>query len=222
MFDRYPTYSRYRTLTSASPVMKGEDVFALQTALNACHIPCGPEDGILGVRTANAIRIAQVAFDLNADGKAGGLTQRVLAIQIAKDICATRKIPLDVLRGQMEHESGFRLGNYSPIRTDGSYDAGVCQRNTQHTPAQDGFHVLDSITQLAKMVQSHFELFVGIGTVSRRWQLAQGAWNAPAFACYIAREEGATKVAKSMTLQPTDEQHATFEAYMRHVSIYYT
>lgn len=220
MFTSFPTYSRYRTLSLTSPAMRGEDVFALQTALNHCGFNCGTADGILGQRTADAIRKAQSDLGLVSDGKAGGLTQRGLALRISKEECAKRYIPEEALKGQLEHESGFRLGNYSPQRSNGSYDAGVAQRNTQHTLAELGFHVPNSIAALAVIVREHYNLFAGVGD-KRRWQLAQGAWNAPAFACYIAREEGAKIVTRTMTRQPTTEQRETFEAYMAHVSTYY-
>jgi hypothetical protein len=220
MFTTYPKYSRYRTLALTEPVMQGEDVFALQTALNEIGVPCGIEDGVLGLHTSTAIRNAQAQLGVVVDGKAGGMTQRALAMRVAEGVTDGNTMLTLALKGQMEHESGFRLGNYSPLRADNSYDAGVCQRNTQHTPAKSGFTVPDSIEQLAHVVQSHYELFSGVHDVISRWRFAQGAWNAPAFACYLAREEGATKVTKSMTLRPTDAQRATFETYMAHVSVY--
>src|SRR3954471_1445481 len=206
MFNAYPTYSRYRTLTLNPSPMKGEDVFALQTALNHGGFPAGAEDGIFGSMTSDAVLRAQVALGLLVDGKAGSVTQRSLALHIAQEVASRTHVLAAALKGQMEHESGFRLGNYSPQRANGTYDAGVCQRNTQHTPAKEGFDVPESIDELAGVVRSHYNLFAGVGSTSRRWQLSQGAWNAPAFACYIAREEGASQVSKSLTLRPTDAQ----------------
>lgn len=219
MFTDYPSYPPYRTLCLTSPPQIGEDVYALQTALNECGFDCGQADGTLGTKTSAAIKLAQKLFFLGVDGKAGGLTQKALAMEIAAMVAASLKVPAGVFRGQLEHESGYRLGNYSAQRADRTYDAGVAQRNTKFTSPSIGFDTKTSIRALGEVVQKHYDLFAGVST-RRRWALAQGAWNAPAFACYLAREEGATKVTSGMTLRPSDAQRKTFEAYISNVSIY--
>lgn len=219
MFNSYPSYSPYRTLSLTDPPQQGEDVFALQTALNECGFDAGEEDGVLGTRTKTAIRTAQYAFHLEIDGKAGGITQRGLAMEIAARVAASMKIPVSAFRGQLELESGYRLGNYSPQRLDRTYDAGVAQRNTRFTDPSEGFDTDSSIRALGDVIRQHFDLFNGV-SIRRRWGLAQGAWNAPAFACYIAREEGATKVTPNKVLRPTDAQRKVFETYISNVSVY--
>ena len=94
-------------------------------------------------------------------------------------------------RGQIAHESSFLLGNYSPYRpaTD-SYDAGLCQRNTEHTEPKIAFDPVKSVAALVDRVLNHYEYFEGLPQ-RRRWELAAGSWNAPAYACYYARKEGA-------------------------------
>jgi len=197
----------------------GEDVYALQTALIECGYAPGTPDGQLGSKTRAAILAAQKEFALKADGKAGGLTQKALAMEIATIVAASLEVPVGALRGQLEHESGFRLGNYSPLRADHTYDAGIAQRNTKFTPPVEGFDARLSIQALGAVLRQHFNLFSGVAT-HRRWGLAQGAWNAPAFACYLAREEGATKVTSRMMLRPSDSQRTIFEAYISNVSVY--
>lgn len=220
MFDTFPAFSRYRTLHVTDPVQRGEDVYALQTALLACGFDPGPWDGVLGRTTGAAIRSAQAQFPaMIVDGLAGGKTQEALARFLADRASATNRIAAGALRGQIEHESGFRVGNYSPQRADGSYDAGVAQRNTKHTPAKNGFNVPESIAALGALVRRHFDLFDGL-PIRRRWALAQGGWNAPAFACWIAREEGALNVTAGMTAKPSDTARRTFEAYVSAVSVY--
>jgi len=221
MFTAYPTYSPYRTLYLTSPLQRGEDVYALQTALNELQFDAGEADGILGNQTVSAIRSAQKALGIMVDGKAGGGTQRELALALAEKVVPIVNIPLAAFRGQIELESGYRLGNYSARRPDGTYDAGVAQRNTQFTPPPDGFDVQKSIRVLGEVVRNHFQLFTGLAT-RRRWALAQGAWNAPAFACYIAKEEGAIHVSSGMTLRPNTEARRVFEAYVAHASVYLT
>lgn len=202
-------------------MMRGEDVYALQRALDELGFEPGEADGVFGLKTDVATRKSQTRWVLAVDGKAGGITQKALATHIASTVAANKQCRYDVLIGQMEHESGFRLGIYSsPPRTDGSYDAGVTQRNTAHTPAQLGFDPYLSIVALAIVVKQHYDLFEGVTPEKRRWQLAQGAWNAPAFACYIARAEGATQVTKSMTRQPSAPSRRLLEEYITKVSKY--
>jgi hypothetical protein len=219
MFSHIPTYDKYRILELKSPTLKGEDVYALQRALDELGHQPGDSDGIFGPMTNGATKKAQAYLGLVIDGKAGGITQTAFAMAIAGPIAAAKHVRLDAMKGQMEHESSFRLGIYSEARPDGSFDAGVTQRNTQHTLPQQGFDPYLSISALAVVLRKHYDLFAGLSE-KRRWTLAQGAWNAPAFACYLAREEGATKVSKMMTLRPSIVSRQTFEEYMVQVSKY--
>lgn len=221
MFTEFPTYDKYRTLALKTPNLKGEDVYALQTAINAFAISVVDADGILGPMTDRAIRSAQQKLGLVVDGLAGGMTQKALALALAEPKADAKKVPREALRGQLELESGFRLGIYSERRSDGSYDAGVAQRNTAHTSPPLAFDVPKSIQTLVDNTRKHFDLFAGLDT-RRRWALAQGAWNAPAFACYIAREEGAWNVTQGMTLRPSSASRQTFEEYVKRVSQYLT
>jgi hypothetical protein len=222
MFKSYPTYSPYRSLYYGIPMVASEDVYALQTALNELGFKAGETDGLLGTKTDLAIRGAQAQFGLIRDGKAGPVTQRTLALTLAARVGAAENVPLLALKGQMQRESIFLLGNYSPLRADGSYDAGVTQRNTKFTSPALGFDVQDSISALGADNRQHYVLFSGIKDDRRRWALAQGAWNAPAFACYIAKREGATGVPANLLPReaPTSTQIATLEEYMADVSAY--
>jgi hypothetical protein len=219
MFRTYPTYHPYRTLQLLNPMLEAEDVYALQIALNECGFGCGVTDGIFGIQTMWAVKAAQKAHFLTVDGKAGGLTQRALALDLAIDASKRTGVLYSGLRGQLELESGYRLGNYSLLWADRTYDAGIAQRNTQVTSPAQGFDPRLSIDALAEVIRKHYFLFEGL-TLRRRWSLAQGAWNAPAFACYIAREEGATKVTEAMTLKPTVEQQQIFLTYVTNVTAY--
>lgn len=222
MFEHIPIYDPYRTLSinMKNPLFPSEDVYALQSALNSLGFSVGDADGFIGPLTDKGIRAAQKNFFLVVDGLAGGKTQETLAMTIAGKVILVEHVPHSAVRGQLEHESGFRLGNYSPARPEGDFDAGVAQRNTAHTPAEEGFHPLLSIMALGVNTRKHYDLFAGVTPLKQRWMLAQGAWNAPAFACFIAREKGATKVTSRMTLRPTSEQRLTFEQYVAKVSKY--
>lgn len=221
MFTTPPMYYLYRTLFLTSPQLRGEDVYALQTGLNELSFNAGEADGILGPSTEQGIRTCQKAFQISVDGKAGGGTQKELALELADRVSKIVRVPFTAFKGQLELESDYRLGSYSPQRPDGSYDAGVAQRNTRFTTPEKGFNCQASIQALGVNTRQHYDLFAGL-EARRRWSLAQGAWNAPAFACYIAREEGANKVTAGMTARPGTEARKAFENYVNHASVYLT
>lgn len=208
MFTAYPTYSRYRTLQLTNPLLRGEDVYALQTALNGLAFAAGETDGIFGSKTESAVRAAQQKYPgLVVDGKAGQKTQTALAMRYAGSFRSQYGLPTGLPDGQLLHESGCFLGNYSPLRSDGSYDAGVAQRNTAHTPAMDGFTVPLSVGALAKNTRDYFDKYTKVTDTRRRWELAVGAWNAPAYANYLAGKVSPYAV-------PSDSARKTLEAYI--------
>lgn len=219
MFETVPTYDRYRTLRRTAPMMRGEDVYALQTGLHALGYNPGTADGILGDQTAAAIRAAQSGLGVTVDGLAGGGTQTAIAKKAADRARVLYSLPVGLAFGQIMHESSCRLGNYSPARSDGTYDAGVAQRNTKLTPAKNGFDVPTSVDALGARARQYFNKFAGL-PLKRRWELAAGAWNAPAYACWIAKNEGATKVATAETAKPSEASRAKLEEYMQSVTAF--
>lgn len=228
MFTAYPTYSKFRTLKLTSPQMRGEDVYALQNALVSLGYSVGSAgaDGFFGSDTDKGVRKFQESVKAGdpkfvVDGLAGGGTQKAAAVKLAESAAFESGVPIKRLYGQLEHESSFRLGIYSIQYDNGSYDAGVAQRNTALTPPQEGFEVEDSINALAARVKEYYTHFEGIPT-DRRWDLAQGAWNAPAWACYLAHAEGANNswVAARKSRSLSDAQRARIETYIASVSAY--
>jgi hypothetical protein len=125
-----------------------------------------------------------------------------------------------LLRGQLEHESSWRLGNYSMQYGDRSYDAGVAQRNTNFTAAKDGFNAPESIDALAVNIRQFYDKYAGVSE-ARRWGLAAGAWNAPAYASWLANEAGA-HVPRNQTKQPSAAAREKLEAYIASVTAYLT
>jgi hypothetical protein len=239
MFTAYPTYPHYRALTdrTPNPLMHGEDAYGLQLGITAV-IRDGTTlepDGIVGRRTGAAIWEIQQEIDgLIPDGKAGQKTQAAIAEAIL--VAQTPQQP-DLYRlevGQLEHESSFWLGNYSeqhPIRPGvtpavpgGDFDAGVAQRNSEFTPLKQAFNPVLSIAALVENTRRYYTRFSDKSRFRgsdhselRRWKLAAGAWNAWAYANWLAgfsdssardpNKDGSTALAK-------------FEAYMTDVSVY--
>lgn len=197
MLDQYPTYWPYRALRLTHPLIRGEDVFALQLALS--HVLGEPleADGVLGPITSQCVFEAQAALQKNpyragaVDGIAGQATQRALAIRIAKGVKEVIPLPAGLPTGQIAHESSFLLGNYSkPPRSDGSYDAGVVQMNTALHDPEVAFDPVDSIQTLCARVRAAYEKYGKVSDERRRWELAVGSWNAPAYTDYLAGEGG--------------------------------
>ncbi len=219
-FSAYPTHLRYRTLKLSEPRQVGLDVFALQTALKdlAYNSDPGALDGVLGPMTAKAIKGAQEGMFITVDGLCGPATQAAIADRLAERIKHKFKLPAGLLNGQLRTESGCFLGNYSPQHSFDKpggpyYDAGVAQRNTRYTSAREGFMVLASIDALGERLRTYYDKFAGVSG-RRRWELAAGSWNAPAYASYIAKQEGATGVRTADTAKPSDTARAKLEAYM--------
>jgi len=218
-FSRYPDYPHYRAMRVTEPMTVGYDVFALQSALADLGFSVGSIDGYFGAQTKSAVFNAQADFQITEDGIAGLETQRRICQRMFTPLRQKYDLPYNLLHGQVEHESSFWLGNYTPLYSNGSYDAGVTQRNTAHTSASLGFNVPDSLDALANNVAKYFDKFEGVVNLRRRWQLAQGSWNAPAYACYIANEEGAN-VPRNQTAKPSADARKKIEAYMAAVSTY--
>lgn len=210
-FDLPPGAYRYRPLREAEPPQQGWDVYALQTALNGLA-RLGVElelDGVFGTETAKGVRKFQRKNKLVADGIAGVVTQRALALKYARRF--KKDLPGGLLKGQIEHESSFWLGNHSPAREDGSRDNGVCQRNSNYTPAMLAYDVPNSVQALAHQVSAKHADYVAQGNVGERraWELAAGSWNAPAWTDTLAR---------GGTISPSQLEH--IETYIQDVTPY--
>ena len=164
---------------------KGWDVFALQTALltEIAH------DGTFGKQTEKAVREVQGELHLVVDGIAGTVTQTALTRMYVDDWTKKLSLKRRLMFGQLQFESSCLHGNQSPIRSNGTADCGVAQRNNEHTPTQEGFTVPDSIEKLAHNLDSFHRKYSALSSVPterRAWELAAGSWNAPAWTNWLA------------------------------------
>lgn len=193
--------------------LEGWDVYALQTGLNYYGDLLLLEDGVFGADTHVKVKRFQKNRGLIVDGIAGILTQRAVAMGIATAQRDEFNLPVGLLKGQIESESAFILGNHSPQREDNSRDVGVVQRNDHFTDWVDGFHTLRSIEVLSTRIATKYVQYRALGKVSnqRCWELAAGSWNAPAWTDTLAR---------GGTLKPEQLEH--IEAYISRVTSYVT
>lgn len=211
MFKTYPAFKPARAMKQG---LKGEDVYALQTALARVITPMLKADGDFGPNTASAVKAYQISKHLlKVDEIAGQDTNTSLAISLDEIYSLRYKLPFGLLRGQTEHESGQWLGNFSPERPDGTYDAGIAQRNTEFVDPKLGFNAPDSVDALAAHTKTAYASYTGIKDEHRRWSLAAGSWNAPAYANYLAG-------LKKNTAKPSEAAAKKLEAYMVSVTKY--
>ena len=68
-----------RLLKRARPYMRGDDIKALQTMLNALGYPCGAVDGTFGDKTKAGVKAFQTAARIAVDGVVGPETRKALA-----------------------------------------------------------------------------------------------------------------------------------------------
>jgi len=71
--------TRLLSYNEGQQMVKGEDVLALQTALNTLGYDCGQADGIFGHKTKAGVFAFQAAFHLEVDGIVGPKTRQALA-----------------------------------------------------------------------------------------------------------------------------------------------
>ena len=72
-----------RLLKRTSPMMRGDDVRALQEQLNALGFDCGAADGIFGNKTLAGVKAFQAAAGVKVDGIVGPVTRGALASMVA-------------------------------------------------------------------------------------------------------------------------------------------
>lgn len=227
MFTAYPTYDRYRSLYDRTddglPLLRGEDVYAVQCACNRIVRAGLVLDGILGPATGQAIWSIQSALDVTKDGRCGPVTQRAIALHLVVLAGVTKHSNLFRLaKGAIERESLFLLGNYSPIRPSGTFDAGVVQRNSQFHPLDAAFNPVLSIELWVSTVRDAFKRYhdeslyrdtnYAYPDSVRRYKLAAASWNAPFFGNFYAGVQP--------SVAPSAAGEAAFLAYLEGVGVY--
>ena len=205
----------YRSLKLAEPKQAGWDVYALQTALEAVEFPNLTVDGAFGVQTRDAVlKFQQSRYEDEAehDAIAGIGTQRKLMSVLCRRATKEWELPKGCPYGHCEKECGGQLGNHSARYPNGSWDIGMCQRNTQYIDAlEDGFHAPESLEELCERIQINWEEYEALGNVDHRraFELACGSWNAPAWTLTLARGGSLSRSARDW-----------IEAYIQRVTSY--
>lgn len=227
-FNKYPTYDKYRPLYWRRPpaqLQVGADVFALQHAINSIMGSALKTDGALGEKTDAGIGALQAKLGLVVDKHAGPKTQTAICLTLLAGLASSTTETYRICRGQLEHESSYRVGNYSAKRQDPkatlgwSYDAGAAQLNTALVSPEVGFNPREAIGRQVIHLEDHFMAYADTSkyrgtdhSQRRRWLLAAGSWNAPAWTNWLAGVKPDD--------EPDADQRATLEAYMSDVTIY--
>jgi peptidoglycan hydrolase-like protein with peptidoglycan-binding domain len=175
-----------------TPIQKGWDVYDLQCKLKYIGFDI-VTDGVFGKKTAGTVKGFQAEVAPAAgpiDGIAGTKTQ----IELGAKASVHGNLP-ERVRGQMEKESSFLCGIYTPVYTSGAtagyQDTGPVQRNTKYHPKlNENFDVAYSIPLLVSVIKRQHKQYVDWGVVDKRaWEAAQGYWNSQVYAGRYAKGE---------------------------------
>lgn len=202
----------FRPCRLRKPMMHGADIFALQTALHS-HYGEIDRDGIFGPQTESVVKKVQELLSLVVDGIAGGVTQNSLASNLAKSIGPVYALPNGIPLGHVQQESSGILGQYTSLYKSGSAkdsrDQGVVQMNTRYYATEVAFNAPEAIEQLCKKIRAFYLKYEGLVGDKRAWELACGAWNAPATTDALSKGQGVR-----------DEERARIELYIDHTTAY--
>jgi hypothetical protein len=212
---------RYRPLRERHT---GWDVWALQTALHACGFPL-VVDGLFGPRTDEAVRHYQAGESLVVDGIAGIATQRALGLELGGVAELRHGLPVGHMKGHLESECAWQLGNYTAPYANGTRDMGPVQDNLPKAPGaaiseadcHRAFDVPAQVTRLATFIRTRYDGYWRGGsnphvpTRRRAWELGAGAWNRPAHADLLAAGRGGAL---------TPQQRAWLASYIERVTSY--
>lgn len=193
----------------------GADVYALQMGLRALGSTV-KADGVFGSKCRKAVQDFQQSTALLVDGIAGQNTQREVCDRIGKLVRDRFDLPTGLLYGQMEHESSFWLGNYTPLYTEGdargSRDLGVVQMNSHFHEPKDALNPLTAIETLADRIKVSYRKYAKVKDEHKRWAYAAGSWNKPAYTDYLAGASGGVR--------PNPIAEDRIRAYMDAVTAY--
>lgn len=179
--------------------MHGWDVWAFQVALNSHQKATQiKEDGFFGPITADAVKQEQGRHHLTQDGIAGAMTQNAIATAEAKTAEVAHAIPVGLLKGIAEGESGLQFAAVSGPNWNDSYDAGITQDNLLITELGDidrwrnAFNLRVSFGELAAKLRKQYDAYFGLpGAATPRdaWHCAILYHNWPAAAEKLANRQ---------------------------------
>ena len=186
--------SNYRYTFSEK--MNGWDVYAFQVALNSHQASIKiAEDGFFGPITKDAVVREQRNHHLADDGVAGPVTQDAIASAEARIAETAHMVPVGLLKGVAEGESGLQFAAVSGPNWNASYDAGITQDNlladelTTLSKWSRAFNLRVSFGELAVKLRKQFDAYLGMAgakTARDAWYCAVLYHNWPAAADKLA------------------------------------
>lgn len=212
-FNLRQSHYRYRPLRKNHT---GWDVYALQSGLHGCGFGVAV-DGLFGDGTDSAVRHFQTGEGLAIDGIAGILTQRAISVELGQAAELRHGLMINHMKGHLESECGFQLGNYTAPYVNATRDMGASQWNLPVTEenCRKAFDTTAVIERLAAFIRTRYDGYWRGGnnpfvkTRRRAWELAAAAWNRPAWTDKLARGE-----------QLTPEQAEWVAGYIARTTVY--
>jgi putative peptidoglycan binding protein len=174
-------------------ISPGWDVFGLQTCLRGAGFELlrYGADGSFGDETEAAVSKLQRNKRLVVDGVAGPVTQAALAVMLIWPLQALHETPPGLVRGIMDQESSFHVGEHSITYSKGRKDLGLTQRNLplDEVSLRAGFDGVRSVGFLVadrdrglRPQKDRYYGMPGAKTHKRAWELAAGSWHVPSYA----------------------------------------
>lgn len=170
--------------------MSGHDVWALQINLNNWCRSNGvkpiEETGNFQGGTAHVVRVFQRRTGLTIDGLAGTTTQRYLALRLLRPFQSEFIIPLGIMRGIVEGETGWAVGAVN-WQVPGGVDCGWAQIRVLDGSSDDDYFLafngdfaFKALAKRLRFQKDRYYLnpaFVGAKTHENAWKYGILYWN---------------------------------------------
>lgn len=163
----YPTASNWKTFKKGD---KGWEVWAFQLNLPTAA------DGDFGPLTDAAVKKFQKDWHLFVDGIAGPATQQRLSVVNSHDSARKYKLPVGLLQGLVEGESGNYVACVSGQTSDLGRDYGAYQihlTSPSQSALEDAFNIFKASDRSAKVLKTQHDIYLKRRQSERRaWELA--------------------------------------------------
>lgn len=154
-------------------------------------------DGVIGPATEKVMVVFQRHRRLTADGIFGPVSQRALCVDLATKPARRYSLPVGLMRGALESESGYMIACYSEHPSDSGFDLGALQDSFTVPSTQaryrDALDVGVIAERTAKTYRARYDAYRAQGADRRlAWECAALYHNWPFAADRMAKGLGPT------------------------------